>query len=115
MGLSAVLAAVLITIPSIGMQAEVQPVEQPANLMLVGQFDRLDELNPWDSVVLTTDNGTATSYVVAWSRQYPTGSLPPEVIDGPASGGQVITLITDAPLEEGGYPMQRVVRAVPIP
>jgi hypothetical protein len=111
----AIVAAVLITIPSIGIQAEVDPIEQPANLMLVGQFDRLDELSPWDSVVLTTDDGTETPYVVAWSRQYPAGSLPPEVTDGPASGGQVLTIVTDVPLEEGGYPMQRVVRAVPIP
>jgi hypothetical protein len=111
----ALLVAALLTIPAIDLQAEVQPIEQPANLMLVGQFDRLDELNPWDAVMLADVDGVGQDFVVAWSRLYPTGSLPPEVYDGPASGGQVLTLITNAPLEDGSYPQQRVVRAVPLP
>lgn len=110
-----VLAAILITIPAIGLQAQAEPDELPANLVFVGAFDRLAELNAWDAVTLTDDDGIEQSFVVAWSRLYPSGSLPPEVLDGPASGGQVVTLITDAPIEDGSYPQQRVMRAVPLP
>jgi hypothetical protein len=112
--LAMVIGAVLL-IPIIGLQADVVPVELPANLVMVGQFDRLDELQPWDSVTLISEDGSEQPYVVAWSRLYPADTLPPEVYDGPASGGTALTLITDAPLEEDLYPTQRVVRAVPLP
>lgn len=113
--LSVILTALLITIPAIGLQTQAEPDEQPANLVFVGDFERLAELNPYDAVSVTDEAGMEQDYVVAWSRLYPKGSLPPEVTDGPASGGQVVTLIADEASDDYGYPVQRVVRAVPLP
>jgi hypothetical protein len=112
--LALILGAVL-TFPSLNLSLAAAAVEMPANLVFVVDVDQLNELQPWDLVELTDDAGAVQDFVVAWSRLYPKDSLPPEVYDGPASGGRVLTLITDAPLEEDGYPHQRVVRAVPLP
>ncbi|GAC1645617.1 MAG: hypothetical protein NVS4B6_19150 [Mycobacterium sp.] len=110
----ALLLAVTLTIPSIGLQTQADPRQEPANLIFEGSFDGLEQVAVYDTLTLTDDLGASQDFVVAWSRAYPAGGLPPEVTDGPASGGQVVTVITDEPSSDVGYPQQRVVRAAPL-